>query len=95
MIAQEFNHFIRLVSDVELDKDTLKSFFKIVFDSPAGKLIDQQADGAVMVYHERDLDHCYDIPLSADLSRLDGDVISKKLLAKFPFDFNIEASTSV
>ncbi len=95
MIAQEFTHFIRLVSDTELDKDTLKHFFKIVFDSPAGKLIDQQADGAVMVYHEREMDHCYDIPLSADLSRIDGDVISKHLLAKLPFDFSIEASTSV
>jgi hypothetical protein len=95
MIAEEFNHFIRLVSDQELDKDTLKSFFKIVFDSPVGKLISQQADGAVMVYHERDMEHCYDIPLSSDLSKIDGDVISKKLLAKLPFDFTIEASTSV
>lgn len=95
MLAQEFEHFIRIVTDQELDNNTIKLFFRIVLDSPAGKLIDQQDDGAVMVYHERDAEHCYDIPLTADLSKIDGDVISKKLLAKLPFDFAIEASTSI
>lgn len=95
MQAQEFDHFVRLVSDQELDKDTIKDFFRIVFDSPVGALIDQQSDGAVMIYHARDQEHCYDIPLVDDLSKLDGDIISKRLLAKFPFDFSIEASTSV
>jgi len=91
---QEFDHFIRIVTDDELDSLVLKEYFKLVYKSPVGKLIDQQDDGTVMIYHTRDDDHCYDIPLTTNISKIDGDILSRKLLTIFPFDFNIEASTA-
>ena len=91
---QEFDHFIRIVTDDELASGILREYFKLVYKSPVGKLIDQQDDGTVMIYHTRDNDHCYDISLNANISKLDGDILSRKLLTIFPFDFSIEASTA-
>ena len=90
--AEEFDHYLRIVTESQLDKTTVELYLKTVLDSRVGDWVDQQADGTVMVYHDRPDGHCYDIPLSKDLSRFEGDYIAEHLMTKFHFDFEIEAS---
>jgi hypothetical protein len=91
-LLEEFDHYLRIVTESELDKVTAKSFFDTVLNSRLGDYVNQLDDGTVMIEHNRPDGHCYDIPLSKDLSRFEGDYIASHLMSKFHFDFEIEAS---
>ena len=89
---EEFDHYLRMVTESELDKVTAKLFFNTVLDSRVGEFVNQLEDGTVMIEHDRPVGHCYDIPLTKDLSRFEGDYIAELLMKRFHFDFEIEAS---
>lgn len=91
-IAEEFEHYLRIVTPSELDKKSVELFVLTVAESRVGDLVDQQSDGTVVIYHDRPDGHCYDIPLSSDLSRFQGDYVAELLMRKFHMDFEIEAS---
>ena len=90
--AEEFDHYLRIVTPSELDKKSVELFVLTVAESKIADLIDQHVDGTVAVYHDRPDGHCYDIPLTKDLSRFQGDYIAELLMSKFNMDFEIEAS---
>lgn len=91
-VAEEFDHYIRIVTTSELDKQSVELFVLTVAESKIGDFVDQLSDGTVAVYHDRPDGHCYDIPLTKDLSRFQGDYIAELLMSKFHMDFEIEAS---
>ena len=93
MITDEFEHYFRLRMPRTISSEEARDFLFAVNDiSPA------QADDndVVMVYHEDEGAHCYDVRLSSDVSGDQGDEILQSLEELFPNDdFELESSMNM
>lgn len=92
MIIDEFEHYFRLRMPRTISSEEARDFLFAVND-----IISAQADDndVVMVYHEDDSAHCYDVRLSSDVTGDQGDDILYSLEELFPNDdFECESSMS-
>jgi len=90
MQIETFEHYVRLITDKELDNDTIKQYYKVV-KSHFSDLIEPDDDGNVLVYHVNEKDnHCYDISLSEDISPIEGDAMMLEVSDLIPDDIDIQ-----
>ena len=92
MIIDEFKHYFRIRMPRTISSEEARNFLFAVND-----VVSAQADNndVVMVYHEDEGAHCYDVRLSEDVSGDDGDEILYSLEELFPNDdFECESSMS-
>ena len=92
MIIDEFEHYFRIRMPRTISSEEARNFLFAVND-----VVSAQADNndVVMVYHEDEGAHCYDVRLSEDVSGDDGDNILYSLEELFPNDdFECESSMS-
>ena len=92
MIIDEFEHYFRIRMPRTISSEEARNFLFAVND-----VVSAQADNndVVMVYHEDEGAHCYDVRLSEDVSGDDGDDILYSLEELFPNDdFECESSMS-
>jgi len=90
MIIDEFEHYFRLCMPRTLDKEESRQFLFAVND-----IVEAEADAedVVMVYHEDEGMHCYDVRLGRDITAEEGDEILFDLEDLFPDDdFECESS---
>jgi len=90
MIIDEFEHYFRIRMPRTISSEEARNFLFAVND-----VISAQADNndVVMVYHEDEGAHCYDVRLSADVNGDQGDDILYSLEELFPNDdFDCESS---
>ena len=90
MIVDEFKHYFRIRMPRTISSEEARNFLFAVND-----IVSAQADDndVVMVYHEDEGDHCYDVRLSEDVTGDQGDDILYSLEEVFPNDdFDCESS---
>jgi hypothetical protein len=90
MITDEFEHYFRILMPRTISSEEARNFLFAVND-----VVPAQADDkdVVMVYHEDENAHCYDVRLSKDISGDEGDEILYNLEELFPNDdFDCESS---
>lgn len=92
MITDEFEHYFRLCMPRTISSEEARDFLFAVNDIVPAAADDNDV---VMVYHEDDGAHCYDVRLSSDASGDQGDEILYSLEELFPDDdFECECSMS-
>lgn len=90
MQIETFEHYIRIITDSELDNDTIKQYYKIV-KQHLGDIIEPDDDGNVLVYHINEKgNHCYDINLSEDVNPVEGDAMSLEISDLIPEDIDLQ-----
>jgi len=90
MITDEFEHYFRIRMPRTISSEEARNFLFAVND-----IVSAQADDndVVMVYHEDEGAHCYDVRLSEDVNGDQGDDIIYSLEELFPDDdFDCESS---
>lgn len=90
METQEFEHYFRLCMPRKITSDEARELLHAVNDNA-----DVEADNedVVMVYHEANNLHCYDVRLARDITGEQGDDILYDLEELFPNDdFECESS---
>jgi len=90
MITDEFEHYFRIRMPRKISSEEARNFLFAVND-----IVPAQADDSdvIMVYHEDEGAHCYDVRLSSDVNGDQGDDILYSLEELFPNDdFDCESS---
>ena len=91
-------NFCRLVTDRELDDDTVIEFFDIVQSVVPTKLVTgisgsgEAVSVDVIAYTDDTDQYIYEIILNEEIDAGEGDTIAEELAKEFEFDFEFEAS---
>lgn len=90
METQEFEHYFRLCMPRKITSEEARELLHAVNDNAD---VEPDAEDVVMVYHEDDNLHCYDVRLATDITGEQGDDILFDLEELFPNDdFECESS---
>jgi len=93
-------HFCRLITDQELDHDSVIKFFDIVqsevpVENIYGHDEDDKYNVDVVEYSDSKGGYVYEIVLKDQLSLEEGERISDLLAEELPFDFEFETSLEI
>ena len=90
MEQDEFEHYFRLCMTRKISSEEARQYLFAVNDHAD---VEADSDDVVMVYHEEDGVHCYDVRLAQDVTAEQGDEILYGLEEIFPTeDFECESS---
>ena len=90
MQVSAFENHVRLITDVELETDLIKGYYKIVQDH-FDDIIEPDEDDNVLIYHVNAKgNHCYDIRLSENLDLDEGDIMSQEISDLLPEDIEMQ-----